>query len=318
MGFPGMKTPLITVVMSVWNARDTLARAVDSILGQTYSDFEFLIVDDGSTDGSDEMLAEYARGDARVRILGQKNSGLTRALIRGCAEARGEWIARQDADDWSEPQRLEKCLALAERHPECVMVSSWTDYRGPGGEVLDEIRRPENCEEATHGLLHCGLGPPAHGSVLFDKMAYAKAGGYREEFYFGQDSDLWLRLAGIGKVGYVPEVLYHYTLSAEAISGRFGELQKRFGELGQLCHAARMRGESEEVFLTEAAALVVGDGIHEKAGSSRARAGLNYRIGVRLARRRNPAAVRYFREAWKQDPFHWRACLRLIFHTLRG
>lgn len=307
-----MKTPQITVVMSVWNARGTLARSVESILAQTFSDFEFLIVDDGSTDGSDEMLAKYAREDARIRILGQKNSGLTRALIRGCAEARGVWIARQDADDWSEPQRLEECLVFAGRHPECVMVSSWADYRGPGGEVLDVIQRPEDPFVATQGLIYEKMGPPAHGSMLFEKKAYMIAGGYRAPFYFGQDSDLWLRMASAGKIGYVQEVLYHYTVSPDAISGRSGRLQRRFGELGQAAHAARIRGDSEEGILSEAALLIEELHVNPCGECAIDRAAMNYRIGVSLLRRGDVSARKYFCEALRWNPFHWRALVRWI------
>ncbi len=309
--------PKISVIMGVWNARACVGRAVESILGQTFGDFEFLIVDDGSDDGSGEELEEFARRDRRVRIIRQANAGLTCALIAGCAEARGEWIARQDADDWSEPARFEKSLDVARRHPACTMVSSWTDYRGPSGELLDEIRRPEDPAKATDGLLHRRLGPPAHGSVMFRRDAYLSAGGYRREFYFGQDSDLWLRMALRGKITYAQKTLYHYTLSPSAISGRFGDVQRRFGEICQLCHAERLGGGDDSRFLGELAAL--SDGLREKksGGSRAAIAGSNYRIGVQLARRGDPSARHYFREALRLQPLHWRALVRLIASLFR-
>lgn len=298
--------------MSVRDARDTLTRAVESILNQSCADFEFLIVDDGSSDGSEEILAGLAQKDSRVRILTQENQGLTRALVRGCLEARGVWIARQDADDWSEPQRLAKCLALAEADPDCVMVSSWVIYRGPRGELLEEIQRPEDCLTATERLLRQGEGPPAHGSVMFRKDIYELSGGYRPEFYFGQDSDLWMRMAGYGKICYAQEVLYQYTLSAQAISGRFGTIQRRFGELGQSCNSARLQGGSEKPFLAEAVRLSneLWSGCPKEFRGEAAAA--NYRIGVRLARRRDPAAKRYFREALRLEPLHWRVWIRLV------
>jgi glycosyltransferase involved in cell wall biosynthesis len=306
----------VSVVMSVWNARATIGRAIESILAQSFEDFEFLIIDDGSDDGSDVVLEEFARRDNRIRVLHQRNAGLTRALITGCSQARGKWIARQDADDWSEPGRLEKCLELAEKHPKCTMISSWADYRGPAGELLDVVRRPENSAEATEGLLHRQMGPPAHGSVMFHRDAYEQVGGYRPEFYFGQDSDLWLRMGARGKIAYVQEVLYHYTLSAGAISGRFSDVQRSFGDLGQFCHAARLRGESEKPFLDELAALSSAVRSNTSGGSRAAQAGSNYRIGVQLARRGDPAASHYFRAALRLQPLHWRAFVRLCISRL--
>jgi len=311
------KPPRISVVMSVWNARACVGRAIESILSQTFGDFEFVIVDDGSDDGSGGLIGGFADRDNRIRLLRQENAGLTRALVTGCAGARGEWIARQDADDWSEPRRLGKCLALAEKNPGCTMISSWADYHGPAGELLEEVRRPESSDAATDGLLHRQMGPPAHGSVLFRRDAYEQAGGYRPEFYFGQDSDLWLRMARRGKIAYVQESLYHYTLSPDAISGRFSDVQRRFGELGRLCHAARLRGESERPFLDELAALSAGVRLKKSGGSRAARAGSNYRIGVQLARRGDSAAARYFREALRLQPLHWRAFVRLLIAKFR-
>lgn len=308
--------PQVSVVMGIWNARETAARAIESILSQTFADFEFVIVDDGSDDGSGALLGEFARRDKRIRLLRQENAGLTRALVNGCAGARGEWIARQDADDWSESGRLEKCLALAEATPGCAMISSWADYHGPVGELLEEVRRPANPDEATDGLLHRQMGPPAHGSVMFRRDAYEKAGGYRPEFYFGQDSDLWMRMAQCGEIAYVQEALYHYTLSPSAISGRFSDVQRRFGDLGQLCHAARLRGESEAPFLGELAVLTAATRLKKTSGSRIARAGSNYRIGVQLSRRGDPAAAHYFREAIRLQPLHWRAFVRLCFSGL--
>jgi len=303
--------------MSVWNAHATLKRAVASILSQTFKDFEFLIVDDGSDDGSAALLDGVALRDSRIRIFHQKSSGLTCSLVSACQDARGVWIARQDADDWSEPDRFAKCLALAEGFPDCTMVSSWTDYRGPAGELLDEVQRPASPEEATDALLHRQMGPPAHGSVMFRRDAYEQAGGYRPAFYFGQDSDLWLRMARSGKIAYVQESLYHYTVSPSAISGRFGDVQKRFGELGQLCYAARRIGESETPYLDELAALTAATRLKKSGGSRSASAGSNYRIGVQLARRGDPAAARYFREAIRLQPLHWRAFVRLAMCQLK-
>ena len=198
------------------------------------------------------------------------------------------------------------------------MICSWADYRGPAGELLEVVRRPEDPNEATNGLLHRQMGPPAHGSVMFRRDAYEQAGGYRPEFYFGQDSDLWLRMGQHGKIACVQQSLYHYRLSPAAISGRFGDVQRRFGELGQLCHSARLKGEDEIPFLDELAALSADVRQKRSAGSRAAQAGSNYRIGVQLARRGDPSASIYFREALRLQPLHWRAFVRLVLSKAAG
>lgn len=304
------REPVISVVMPVFNGARTLEQSVQSILKQTVPHFEFLIIDDGSSDETPVLLEKFSRLDSRIRVITQANSGLTLALIRGCQSVQGKWIARQDADDWSDPARFKKCLALADAHPECTMLSSWADYLGPEGELLEVIRRPADVVAATEGLLQGGLGPPAHGSMMFRKDAYEKSGGYRAGFYFGQDSDLWLRMGVSGKIGYVQEVLYRYTLLPSAISGRFAGVQRQFADLSHLCQIARARGESEEPFLDKAAALTAAVRLERNCAFPRSEAGANYRIGVQLARRGDPAASRYFREALRLHPLHWRAFVR--------
>jgi len=309
--------PVISVVMAVCNGARTLERSVQSILKQTAGHFEFVIIDDGSIDETPELLEKFSRLDRRIRVATQANAGLTRALISGCRIAQGKWIARQDADDWSAPFRFEKCLALAERHPECTMISSWAEYRGPEGELLDVIHRPPDVDAATKWLMQDGLGPPAHGSMMFRKEACENAGGYRAEFYFGQDSDLWLRMGQSGKIGYVQEVLYQYTLLPGAISGRFAGVQRQFGDIGHLCHEARLRGEPEKPFLDRASGLASAVHLKKIRAAPRSEAGANYRIGVQLARRGDPAASQYFREALRLQPLHWRAIGRMALCALK-
>ena len=128
--------PEVSVVMSVYNGASDLAVTMDSILSQEGVEFEFIVVNDGSSDKTGQILNDYAQRDSRVRIIHQENTGLTRALIRGCDAARGEFIARQDAGDVSLPSRLKSQASLLRDHPDCVLVSCWTDMVGPEGEFL--------------------------------------------------------------------------------------------------------------------------------------------------------------------------------------
>ena len=122
--------------MSVYNGASDLPITIDSILSQEGVEFEFIVVNDGSSDKSGQILNEYAQRDGRLRIIHQENTGLTRALIRGCDVARGEFIARQDAGDVSLAGRLKSQVALLREYGDCVLVSCWTEFIGPHGEFL--------------------------------------------------------------------------------------------------------------------------------------------------------------------------------------
>ena len=306
------------MVMSVYNDAEYLSESVESILSQEGVDFEFIIIDDGSTDGSGEMLDEYAAKDGRVRLIHQANVGLTRALIRGCDIALGQYIARQDGDDLSLAGRLAGLRKRIVSEQNLSFVSSWAKCVGPDGEQLRTVRRPSDSAEATRALLHERQGPPAHGSVMFKKEAYEAVGGYRDGFYYAQDSDLWLRLAEIGRVAYVPEVLYAYRSSPHSISSESREVQKEFGRLGRQCSELRLRGESDHEVLERAEALA--NRIRRGEGVTKSRFGKavgHYLIGCDLARRGDRRALSYFGRAVMTHPFHWRAWCRLVLFSAK-
>lgn len=314
-----MRAPRISVVMSVYNGERHLRASIESILQQSFADFEFVIINDGSTDGSRGILEEYRARDSRVRIIDQSNAGLTAALKTGCDVAVGEFIARHDADDWSAPSRLECLVNLMDSWPAVVMASSWAIYVDDEGEVVDRVERPIEPREATRRLLHERCGPPAHGTMMIRRSAYHQAGGYRTCFYYGQDADLWLRLGLLGLIAYVPQELYHWRLSPEGISGNQTGWQSQFGELGQLSHAARLRGESDDPFVRQAEA-VREELLAKRGGKSTARhqyAAAHYRIGTSLSRRGNPTARRHFWSAIRLDPLHWKSWCRLGFEFLK-
>ena len=248
-----------------------------------------------------------------MRILEQENRGLTRSLITGCLAARGKYIARQDADDLSAPDRLAKLAQLLEVDSGLVFASSWAQWIGPEDELLWEMRRPNRSEEATRQLLHERIGPPAHGSAMFRKESYQAVGGYREEFYYGQDSDLWLRLGQLGRLGYVQETLYTCRFSLSGITVTNRSLQRRFGEIGQKCHAARMRGESDRVFLQEADKLrqQILSGAVTRTSDRKLTSAANYFVGSRLAQRGDHRAREYLRRSTRANPLNWRAWLRI-------
>src|SRR5437660_12484792 len=130
------REPEVSVVMSVYTGAEGLAATLDSVLAQSERGFELIVVDDGSRDDAPKILAAYAARDPRIRVITQENQGLTRALMRGCDEARGAFIARQDNGDLWLPNRIERALAAFRERPERVLVGCETLFVGPGGEPL--------------------------------------------------------------------------------------------------------------------------------------------------------------------------------------
>src|SRR5260221_4059140 len=175
--------PDISIVMSVYNGADRLRETMESVLSQEGVSLEFIVIDDGSTDGSDAILGNYARHDTRVRIMHQENQGLTRALIRGCEAARGKYIARQDAGDIALPNRLRLQKAGLDRHEDCVFASCWTSMIGPMDEYLftskgkglasSPIRILSKKKE--EGVVT--EGPTHHGSAMFRRQTHVKRRG---------------------------------------------------------------------------------------------------------------------------------------------
>lgn len=307
--------PEVSVVMSVYNAAEYLEHAISSILTQSGVSLEVIAINDGSIDGSSEILHRVALTDGRVRIIEQANAGLTMSLIRGCQLAQGEFIARQDADDISMPDRLRKQRDFLKADESLVFVSSMAQGIGPAGEPLEVVTRPEDADEATRQLLFEKTGPPAHGSVMMRRTAYESVGGYREEFYFAQDSDLWLRLGRLGRLKYLPEILYAWRVSPTGISTSRQAQQLRFGDLGQLCHAAVLRGESENQYLEQAAELanIIRSEKHQTQHlDARTKAWGLYRIGTTLARQGDFRAREYFWQTIQSQPWHVRAWIRLF------
>lgn len=182
----------VSVVMSVYNAEKYLAEAVDSILSQTFTDFELILIDDKSTDGSGKILAQYAQADPRVVILkNAENMGLTKSLNRGLAVAKGEYIARMDADDISVPDRFAKQVAFLDENPDYSFVSCIGRYIDENGKEEQLRLFPETNEEIYAMMLK--VDAVMHPGVMFRRADIAKIGNYCEDFRVVQDYDLWFR-----------------------------------------------------------------------------------------------------------------------------
>ena len=304
-------TPDISVVMSVYNAAAQLRESMDSILSQEGVRLELIVVNDGSTNGSPTILEEYANRDSRVKILHQENEGLTRALIRGCAAAKGKYIARQDAGDISLPGRLIKQVNHLAETPNAAFVSCATRFVGPAGEYLFEVKREPR--EADDRLMTLDLdriqGPSSHPSTVFSRVLYELVGGYRTAFYFAQDLDLWIRLGEVGRHIVMPEVLYQASFTLGSISGLYRKEQIETARLILECARLRREGKSEEPGLQKARRIRrPAKRRHNRLGRARAL----YFIGVCLKKRKDPLAQDYFKQALLAFPFHVKSAARLL------
>ena len=305
--------PTVSVVMSVYNGAETLGASVQSLLSQEGVDFELIVVDDGSTDASAAMLKELAAADRRIRVIHQeKNRGLTHALIRGCASARGEFIARQDCDDLSLPGKLSRELHAIRSRQNVALVSCGTRFLGPRGEVLYEV--VGTAGDATDDLLTLDLarlrGPAGHGSTLFRRDLYERVGGYREQFYFAQDMDLWTRLVEHGRHVVLPEVLYQVSVALGSISSLRRSHQVACTKIILECARLRRSGKAEAEALARASAIRPDA---REPGASDLAAEL-YFVGACLRQRSDPRARQYFIDALRAYPLHFKAAMRLLMN----
>jgi glycosyltransferase involved in cell wall biosynthesis len=192
--------------MPVWNGERWLAEALESILGQTFRDFELLLIDDGSTDRSAEIALSY--GDERLRLISQEHAGLVEALNNGLAEARGEVVARMDADDVALPQLFERGLGYLDDHPDVALVIASCAMIDSEGRLISEtILPPDEVDLRRRFLLR---NPTAHGAVLVRRAALVDSGGYRSDYGHNEDYELWTRLAGRHRIAALPEVLFRF------------------------------------------------------------------------------------------------------------
>jgi len=241
------KTPFISVVMPVYNCAEYLVESVESILNQTYSDFEFIIINDGSTDESPKILKNYAIADTRIKIIDQHNSGIVTALNRGLSEAKAEWAFRMDGDDIALPHRFSVQIEAIRKNPSLVLLGGWCQQINSRGNLLKINKYP-----AAHNKLvnrvERGLSFFPHSSVCFRRDAVMRLGGYRERFRHAEDVDLWLRLSNVGQIGCCSDAiikLRRYTMKFEVVKCR-----SLIAYAARICHYRHKFGFCDD-FLTE-------------------------------------------------------------------
>ena len=202
--------PLVSVIISTCNRANLIRKAVDSVLKQNYKNIELIIINDGSTDKTSEIISEAAEKDKRVIILTNKvNLGFVKSLNKGVTMARGKYIARIDDDDfWSDFGKLENQVGFLESNPDYVLTGGGAICLDENGKEITRYLLLEKDEDIRRSILfdNCFV----HSSVVFRKQAWEKAGGYNENFGEMEDWDLWLRMGQIGKFYNFPKYLAHY------------------------------------------------------------------------------------------------------------
>lgn len=211
------ETPVISVLMSVYNAERYVAEAVQSILGQTEGRFEFLIVNDGSTDASASILNRYAAQDSRIRVIHQDNRGLIASLNLLLDQARAPIVARMDSDDVSRPERFAVQLAEMTAHPEIAVLGTNTDELDADGAYFPcSDFHPEQSQDIRERLMVASA--MCHPSVMMRRDVIRSVGGYRAAFRHCEDYDLWLRVSEHHAMRNLPDRLFLYRRSPDQVS----------------------------------------------------------------------------------------------------
>ncbi len=225
-----MSLPLISVHMPVYNAEPYVGEAVESILAQTCPDFEFIIINDGSTDRSLDILRRHADEDDRIRLVSRPNAGIGRTRNEALNLARGEFFAVMDADDVSLPQRFARQVEFLRSHPDHVAVGTAVLMVDPDGDPIREWIFHADHDEIDRAHMEGHGGALTHPSSMMRREAVVALGGYREELAPAEDYDLFLRLAERGRIANLPEVLFKYRQHSNSAGHKQFERQKRGGE----------------------------------------------------------------------------------------
>ena len=228
---------VLSVLMPVYNGRDFLKPAIDSILAQTFGDFELVIVNDGSTDDSRAIVEEYR--DPRIILINQANQGVARSLNNGLEVTRGKYIRRHDADDISTPDSFQIQVDFLDKHPGYVMVCNQEAFMTASGKVAWKYRVPN--EKFFQGrsvvdldFSHFNINsssPVVHGTACFRREEVIKLGKYRTEFTVSEDNDLWLRLLEKYKIAVLNQCTYFMRLHGSSATQRHAGKIRFFRQL---------------------------------------------------------------------------------------
>ena len=213
-------TNLVTIIMPVYNGATFLEKSINSILFQSFKDYQFFIIDDGSIDNSKEIINKYASLDKRIKYFYKSNSGITDTLNYGLNLAKTKWIARLDADDFSSPSRLMTQLRIVNKNKSIVLCGSNIINVDAHGNYISHSKYPKDNKKLFYRLIH---GKPffAHSSAFFSREAALQVGGYRTDIKKAQDWDLWIRISTKGQLFCSNKYLTYISRHRNQISSYF-------------------------------------------------------------------------------------------------
>lgn len=281
--------------MAAFNSGKTVERAINSILDQSFTDFELIILNDGSTDDTEEVVGRFS--DERIRYFKLEHAGLTKALNYGLEQATGQIIARHDSDDWSESERFKLQMRCFDEDSSRDLVATWHNVVDSEGEYLGQKKTPSDHSSLIQMLR--SRNPFCHGTVAVRKASLDAVGGYNESLLYSQDYDLWVRLEASGAKFYcVPAVLYNYSISPASIAKGWVKLANQKA----LRENALLPPDRREYSITSVPAI----------GHRRTQSLWHYAVGSLAVDdgRRIAAATSYIRSL-THDPLNWRALIRI-------
>jgi glycosyltransferase involved in cell wall biosynthesis len=213
-----LNSPKVSVVIPVYNTEKYIGEAIEGILNQTYKDFELILVNDCSTDRTLEILKEYQKKDNRIKILtNEKNLKVSATTNRGIKEAKGEYIVKQDADDWSYPDRIEKQVKYMDTHPEVVLSSGNMEMCDENMTVRNRTHFPTSHTEIMNVLLQ--FNPMVHSAMIYRRETFLEVGGYGG-LNTSEDYLLTMKMASKGKLGNIEDVLVKYRVLNTSLTAK--------------------------------------------------------------------------------------------------
>jgi glycosyltransferase involved in cell wall biosynthesis len=237
----------ISILIPAYNEERYLAEAIDSVLAQTYRDFELIILDDGSKDRTLEIAQSYAQRDSRIRVESHANVGVGPTMNRGFSMCSNEWVAILQADDVMMPMRFERQFAFLAEHPELDVAAGWCKHIDGEGKVIGKGDTPLTTHEAVNQIYAANeLIAFNCSTAIVRKSAVLAVGGYRPQFRVNEDADLWVRMLEKGyKILIQPEYFVKYRIHAGSVSVARARFIRQQARWVKDCMIRRRRGESE-------------------------------------------------------------------------
>lgn len=251
--------PTISVLMSVYNDSPHLEKAVESILNQSYPNFEFIIINDGSTDGSLELLKNYAQQDERIKLFDEPNKGLTEELQFALQHVRGKYIARMDGDDIAHPDRFEHQIEFMTSNPEIICSGTNVMFIDEDSDPLGESEQETQHDKIEEQLYKGRGGAIFHPTMMAKTSAIKKVGGYDTRYRVGQDLDLFFRLGEIGRLANSTEVTLKFRRSFKStttLESKKAGLKRRKEIIKEACDRRGETFNGSSVTVTAADSLI--------------------------------------------------------------